>query len=186
MTKADLQPAQDSSPSTELRGAGRKLCSSLLFQAALVGFALLAASACTVLSTRPVQEMSDTASAIRAAREVQADTLAPELFRQANEWFFKAKHEYKFKNFKLAKDYADKSRLFAEDAEFEAIRNGGNRTETSTSDPMASGIASPPSLPLPTPSQTPYAYPTPTGTPADAPPPTGSTPTSPTLTPPAP
>lgn len=73
--------------------------------------------------------MSNTAAAISAAREVQADTLAPELFRQADEWFGKAKYEYRLKNFALASDYSKKARRFAEQAEFESIKSGGNRTE---------------------------------------------------------
>lgn len=101
--------------------------------------------------------MSDTAVAIRAAREVQADTLAPELFRQSNEWFSKAKNEYKFKNFKQAKEYSDKARFFAEQAEFEAIRNGGNRSDMAPPDPGA-----------PPPPPAPYDYPTPTGTPVES------------------
>jgi hypothetical protein len=128
-----------------------------------------AAAGCSMLATRPVQEMSDTAAAIRAAREVQADTLAPELYRQSNEWFFKAKHEYKLKNFSLAASYADKARTFAEDAEFEAIRNGGNRSgDVATTDPLANGLSGPSDKSAPAPQSTPYTYPTPTGTPADA------------------
>lgn len=130
------------------------------------------ASACAVLVMRPVQDMSDTQAAIRAAREVQADTLAPELFRNATEWFFRARQEYKFKNFKLAKEYSDKARYFAEQAEFEAIRNGGNRTDQTPSDPILSsgGGGGPP----PEPSKD--AYPTPTGTPIESfnPPPSTS------------
>lgn len=131
-----------------------------------------------MMTIRPVQDMSDTAAAIRAAREVQADTLAPELYRQANEWFFRAKHEYKFKNFDLARSYSDKARVFAEDAEFEAIRNGGNRSgDVTTTDPLAPGLTGPADKAVPTPTAAPYAYPTPTGIPAnDAPAGTGSSP----------
>lgn len=93
-------------------------------------------SGCSLLATRPVQEMSDTGVAIRAAKEVQADTLAAELYRSSTEWFFKAKNEYKYKNFKLARDYANRARRYAELAEFEAIRNGGNRGDTVVQDPM--------------------------------------------------
>lgn len=142
---------------------------------------------CSMMATRPVQDMSDTAAAIRAAREVQADTLAPELYRQANEWFFKAKHEYKFKNFDLARSYSDKARVFAEDAEFEAIRNGGNRSgDVATSDPLAPGLTGPAEKSVPTPPPTPYNYPTPTGTPADITPPGASAPPSGTSPGPAP
>lgn len=126
-------------------------------------------SGCSILYTRPAQTMSDTAAAIRAAREVQADTLAPELFRQANEWFFRAKNEYRLKNFKHAKEFADQARHYAEKAELQAIRSGGARTELLLSDPLANlplGSESQPT-PTPTPTETsPYPYPTPTGTPA--------------------
>lgn len=124
----------------------------LVILAILSGGATL--SSCTVVATRPVQEMSDTAAALKAAKEVQADTLAPELYRQSSEWFNKAKREYKFKNFHFAREYAQKARKFAEQAEFEAIRGGATRSEG-------------PSDTQPPPAE-PYDYPTPTGTPADA------------------
>jgi hypothetical protein len=101
--------------------------------------------------------MSNTAAAIRAAKEVQADTLSPDYFRQANEWFFKAKNSYQIKEFKIADEQANKARHFAEMAEFDALQNGGNR-----SDP-----ANEPPPPDPAPTATPYAYPTPTATPYD-------------------
>ena len=106
--------------------------------------------------------MSDTAAAIRAAREVQADTLAPEFYREANEWWNKAKKEYKFKNFKLALDYSGKARRLAERAEFESIRNGGTRSQVDTPpDPFARPEA-------PAAKYEPYQYPTPVGTPQES------------------
>ena len=99
----------------------------------LVLFSVAVTPACSLMATRPVQEMSDTASAIRAAKEVQADTLSAELYRSSSEWFLKAKREYKYKNFKQAKEYAMRSRRFAE---LEAIRNGGNRNDSSIQDPL--------------------------------------------------
>lgn len=77
--------------------------------------------------------MSDTAAALRAAREVQADTLAPELYRQASALFFKAKQEYKIKNFLQAKELALQAQKLAEEAEFEALRSGGLRQSESGS-----------------------------------------------------
>lgn len=98
---------------------------------------IISLSACASLTTtRPVQQMSDTAAALRAAREVQADSLAPELFRQARELYFKARREYKFKNFKEAETLARKARIFAERSEFEAVLNGGNRVSAAP-DPLA-------------------------------------------------
>lgn len=179
MTKADFQRVKHTGPSAILERAGHSRVScpflldrprrlSLRIQLATfaVALAMMITLGCSILSTRPVQEMSDTAASIRAAREVQADTLAPELFRQANEWFFKAKHEYKFKNFDLAKSYAERARKFAEDAEFESMRNGGSRTDAPIADPMETGLNGPPSQPIPTSTPSPYAYPTPTGVPA--------------------
>ncbi|MGK5082952.1 DUF4398 domain-containing protein [Bdellovibrionota bacterium FG-1] len=174
MTRTDKHQACNISSSAQVEGAGRKFCSFFFLVSLLTLSFTVSLGGCAILGTRPVQEMSNTAASIRAAREVQADTLAPELFRQANEWFFKAKREYKFKNFDLAQSYAKKARLFAEEAEFEAIRNGGNRSDTAIADPMASGLTSP-SPPQTTPSREPYPYPTPCGTPADAPPPPSPT-----------
>lgn len=117
---------------------------------ALLVLIALAGPGCAIIATRPVQEMSDTAAALRAAREVQADSLAPELYRQAFEWFSRAKREYKFKNFSLAREYASKSRTLAERAEFEAIRGGGTRQEGGGGpDPFAGDIPPPPPPPPP-------------------------------------
>lgn len=103
-----------------------------------VGYCLLALllAGCSITATRPVQEMSDTAAAIRAAREVQADIRAPELFRQANEWFFRSRQEYKLKNFKEAANYAHRARRFAEEAEYEALNSGATRV-TAPPDPFS-------------------------------------------------
>ncbi|MEO5968563.1 MAG: DUF4398 domain-containing protein [Bdellovibrionia bacterium] len=109
----------------------------------LITVSLLSQS-CSLFTTRPVQDMSQTSAALRAAKEVQADVLAPELFRQASEFFFKAKREYKFKNFNFATIYAQKARRLAEEAEFESLRNGGNRTSEQVPDPLANSAVQAP------------------------------------------
>ena len=76
--------------------------------------------------------MSNTASAITAAKEVNAPLLAPELYRQSRELFFKAKKAYRFKYFTEAYRYSKKARKFAERAELEAIINGAIRTSAPT------------------------------------------------------
>ncbi len=116
--------------------AGSLFFSKSLAVAAIASLALTASS-CSLFYARPVQNMSDTSAAIKAAREVQADTLAPELFRQSNEWFFRAKREYRSKNFQLADEYAHKARFFAEQAEYEAMRNGAKRVEYTAPDPLS-------------------------------------------------
>ena len=99
---------------------------------------LVFAIGCAISKTRPVQEMANADAAIRAAKEVKADSLAPELFRLSKEWYFKAQQEYKMKNFKEAHEYSEKSRHYAEQAEYEAIRNGGNRIAVPP-DPLSEG-----------------------------------------------
>jgi hypothetical protein len=136
---------------------------------ALVAISL--GSACSIFATRPVQDMSDTAAALRGAREVQADTLAPELYREATEYWLKARREYKFKNFDFAQKYAQKARVLAEQAEFEALRNAsGNRVEN-IPDPMAGDNVNAPAPPAPEPAPMKTEalpdQPTPQGTPVE-------------------
>lgn len=125
--------------------------------------------------------MADTAAAIRAAREVHADELSPDLYRRANEFFFKAKREYKFKNFKEAKLLAEQARKLAEQAEFDAAKSGATRSESDSADayndmpgePTSNGNQAadpsvrPPGAPKPE-TKEPYVYPTPEPTPADS------------------
>ena len=91
---------------------------------------------CSVTAVRPSQEMSNMDLAIKAAKEVGADNLAPELYRFAQERGQEARKEYRFKNFSRAKELADQARIFAEKAEFESIRNGGKR-EALPQDPLS-------------------------------------------------
>lgn len=135
---------------------------------ALVVTSPLFLSSCSVTAVRPAQEMSNMEVAIRAAKEVNADVLAPELFRLASETGQIARHEYRFKNFQNAKKLADKARVYAEKAEFESIRNGGKR-EALPQDPLSE-----PSY-APEPIGTPIDGSTPAPAPSGAPP-TGAAP----------
>lgn len=126
---------------------------------------------CALVATRPVQEMSDAVAAIRAAREVQADVLSPDNFRQAMDLFEQAKREYRFKDFAMAKEHADDSRVLAEKAEVDALLNGGARASSDDNipDPLSGGFQSvkSPSSSSSKPSAEPYIYPTPTPVPAE-------------------
>jgi hypothetical protein len=143
----------------DFTGAGLGLRSRFYSISAI---ALLGVAGCSLFVTRPVQEMSDTNAAIKAAKEVQADVKSPELYRQANEWFLRAKAEYKLKNFDIALDDARKARHFAEEAEFEVIKNGGTRGDDQQ--PIDQSAQAQPASQGPPPDQNDYA--TPTGTPA--------------------
>lgn len=108
----------------EKRAWARRPALFLLSALAISG----AFSGCSLFHERPIQLMSDTAAALRAAKEVSADSLAPEKFRLANESFFRAQNEYRLKNFAIAEKYAKRARRLAEESEFDALRQGSNRT----------------------------------------------------------
>lgn len=99
---------------------GKRTLLSLVFAFSLTG--------CSIFHDRPVQLMSDTAAALRAAKEVGADTLAPEKYRKATEAYFRAQNEYRLKNFKIAEDYSRRAKRFAEESEFDALKQGSART----------------------------------------------------------
>lgn len=95
---------------------------------ALFLFFALTLGGCSLFHDRPIQLMSETAAALKAAREVSADSLAPEKFRLANEAYFRAQNEYRLKNFAVAEKYAKRARRLAEESEFDALRQGSSRT----------------------------------------------------------
>ena len=107
-------------------------------------------ASCSVTAVRPSQEMSDMEVSMKAALEVNADTLAPEIYRLASESALVARKEYKFKNFLSAKKYAEQARGYAERAEFEAIRNGAKR-EAAPQDPLATPSYAPEPIAVPAP-----------------------------------
>jgi len=102
---------------------------SLVFSFSLV----YALSGCSLFATRPLQEMSNADAALRAAKDLHADSLVPEFYRNAAENYHRAKREYRLKNFSDAKKYALRSTQIAEKAEFEAYRLGGASPEVAGS-----------------------------------------------------
>lgn len=128
----------------------------LLGPVAFVAMSPFFLSSCSITAVRPAQEMSNMEVAIRAAKEVNADVLAPELFRLASETGQMARREYRFKNFQDAKKLADKARTYAEKAEFESIRNGGKR-EALPQDPLSEPSYAPEPIGTPMESASPTA-----------------------------
>lgn len=102
-------------------------CGSALFSFFLTVATGIAVPGCSIFHERPIQLMSDTAAALKAAKEVSADTLAAEKYRRATEAYFKAQNEYRLKNFAIAEDHAKRAKRLAEESEFEALRGGSNR-----------------------------------------------------------
>lgn len=89
---------------------------------ALFFLILLTLGACGLTTTRPKVEMSLAQAAFMAAKEAGADVHAPNVFRQAEDYYLKAKSAYRRKYFNKAQEYALLSKKFSEQAEYQAIR----------------------------------------------------------------
>lgn len=66
--------------------------------------------------------MSLAQAAFLAAKESEADIHAPNLYRQAEDYYLKAKSAYRRKYFNKAQEYALLSKKFSEQAEYAAVR----------------------------------------------------------------
>lgn len=88
----------------------------------LILSSLIILGACGLTTTRPKLDMSLAQAAFIAAKQANAQTLAPGLYRKAEFYYLKAKSSYKRKYFNKAKQYAILSKKFAEKAEFISIR----------------------------------------------------------------
>lgn len=95
---------------------------SLLQNKFLFFIFLSLALGCSLVSTRPKLEMNIAAEAISAARKANSPILSSTLYRKAEFYYLRAKASYRRKNFSKAKQYAQLSKKFSEEAEFEAIK----------------------------------------------------------------
>jgi hypothetical protein len=66
--------------------------------------------------------MSLAQAAFLAAKEAGADVHASNLYRQAEDYYLKAKSAYRRKYFQKAQEYALLSKKFSEQAEYSAVR----------------------------------------------------------------
>lgn len=83
---------------------------------------LILLGSCGLTTTRPKVEMSLAGAAFLAAKEAGADVSASNLYRQAEDYFLKAKSAYRRKYFNKAQEYALLSKKFSEQAEYAAVR----------------------------------------------------------------
>lgn len=88
----------------------------------LILISILSLQSCGLTTTRPKVEMSLAQAAFVAAKEAGADVHAPNLYRQAEDYYLKAKSAYRRKYFNKAKEYALFSKKFSEQAEYSSIR----------------------------------------------------------------
>ena len=88
----------------------------------LICLILFTLGACGLTTTRPKVEMSLAQAAFLAAKEAGADVHASNLYRQAEDYYLKAKSAYRRKYFNKAQEYALLSKKFSEQAEYAAVR----------------------------------------------------------------
>lgn len=87
-----------------------------------LGLLLFQLAACSLATTRPKLEMTMAQTAFISARNVNAQTLAPGLYRKAEFYYLRAKSSYRRKYFNKAKQYAILSKEYSEKAEFVAVQ----------------------------------------------------------------
>lgn len=71
---------------------------------------------------RPIEDLALADVALKAAQKVKADALAPDAYRQAENYFLRAKRDYADGYFDSSKKYSREARLLAEKAEYQSLK----------------------------------------------------------------
>lgn len=98
-----------------------RLSSSSLSLSSLVGVLFMGACAVT---PKPTTQMIFASSAMKAAAYSNAERLAPDEYRRAENAFWQAKKYYLLKEFKQAEKFAKHTQRLAEEAEVKAEVKG--------------------------------------------------------------
>ena len=70
---------------------------------------------------RPIHDLSLANLALKAAQKAKADSLAPDSYRKAENYYLRSRKDYAEGYFDSAKKYANEARLAAEQAEYQAL-----------------------------------------------------------------
>lgn len=105
------------------------------------GVGLLALAAC---HPRPTEDVVLADVAVRAAQKVKADSLAPDLFRKAENNYLRAKKDYAEGYFESARKHANEARMLAEQAEYRALRKQTQLKDKISEDDFAPPNEAPP------------------------------------------
>lgn len=98
---------------------------------------------------RPIEELVLADVAVKAAQKVKADSLAPDMYRKAENYFLRAKKDFSEGYFDSCRRYASDARMLAEQAEYKALLKQNQVKTRSTSDDPGAGAA-PGTEPYPT------------------------------------
>lgn len=79
---------------------------------------LLTAMAC---QHRPIEELVLADVAVKAAQKVKADSMAPDTFRKAENYFLRSKRDYEEGYYDACIKHANEARMLAEQAEYQSL-----------------------------------------------------------------
>lgn len=71
---------------------------------------------------RPIEDLSLADVALKAAGRAKADSLAPDTYRKAENYFLRAKKDYDEGYFDSCRKNSDETRRLAEQAEYQALK----------------------------------------------------------------
>jgi len=75
---------------------------------------------------RPVEDLAIADVALKAAQKVKADSLAPDFYRKAENFYLRAKKDFTEGYYDSCKKFANQARLMAEKAEYRALQRQSN------------------------------------------------------------
>ena len=85
--------------------------------------------------------------ALKAAQKVKADSLAPDFFRKAENFYLRAKKDFIEGYYDSCKKFANQARMMAEKAEYRALQKQTQIKNKVVGDDDASGASSDPFKP---------------------------------------
>ncbi len=96
---------------------------------------------------RPTEELAIADVALKAAQKVKADSLAPDFFRKAENFYLRAKKDFIEGYYDSCKKFANQARMMAEKAEYRALQKQTQIKNKVVGDDDASGASSDPFKP---------------------------------------
>lgn len=89
---------------------------------------------------RPVEELIFADVALKAAQKAKAESLAQETYRQAENFYLRAKKDYAESYFESSKKNAIQARTLAEQAEYKSLLKQNQLKGKTGEDPSSSGF----------------------------------------------
>jgi hypothetical protein len=118
-------------------------------------FAFLGVLFFSACHPRPIEDFVLADVALKAAQKVKADALAPDIYRKAENFFLRAKKDYADGYYDSCKNFSNKARIHAEQAEFIALKKQADLKDKAIDDDAVEAPPPPPAPGQPPPEATP-------------------------------